>query len=117
AIAAGNLASRPAVEPLLKLVTDQEPAVRRASFDSLRLLKEPRAVPLAVAALADRQIDLTALEYLSELGGPKHSEAVANLAKHNPSVDVSAAAIRVLNGWRDRPVSTAEERREIDRIV
>jgi putative membrane-bound dehydrogenase-like protein len=115
--AAGKLAAKPAIEPLLKMVTDEDVAVRRASLDSLRLLREPRVVPLAVAALNDRQLELKALECLSELGGPEQSAAVTELAKHDPSTDVPTAVVRVLTAWRSREGLTATTRQELDRAV
>ena len=39
-----------------KRTRDADPAVRRASLNSLRLLKETGAVPLAVEALADPEL-------------------------------------------------------------
>src|SRR5262249_18781254 len=108
--AAGKLAAKPAIEPLLKMVTDEDVAVRRASLDSLRLLREPRVVPLAVAALNDRQLELKALECLSELGGPEQSAAVTELAKHDPSTHVPTAVVRVLTAWRGREGPTAATR-------
>jgi putative heme-binding domain-containing protein len=115
--AAGDLGAKQAIEPLLKLVTDTDPAVRRASFDSLRRLREPRAVPLAVAALSDRQVEIKALECLRELGSPEQARAVTEWAKRNPSTDVLAATVRVLTAWRDRKGLTAAERKELDRAV
>lgn len=53
ATAAGKLGVRTAVPALLNLARDGDSAVRGASLESLRLLKEARAVPFAVAALAD----------------------------------------------------------------
>jgi putative heme-binding domain-containing protein len=115
--AAGKLAARQAIERLLTLVTDAEPAVARASLDALRRLGEPRALPLAVAALGNRQLELTALEYLGALGGPDQAGAVADLAKRTPSAEVPSAAVRVLTTWRDRGSLTAVKRRELDRAV
>jgi putative membrane-bound dehydrogenase-like protein len=115
--AAGKLGVRQAVESLLNLLKDGEPAVRRASFDSLRRLREPRAVPLAVAALGDRQLELKALEYLREMGGPGQATAVAELAKRNPSTEVPAAAVRVLTAWRNREGLSVDQRQELDRAV
>jgi len=115
--AAGKLAARQAIEPLLKLMMDADPAVRCASIDALCRLREPRAVPLAVAALGDRPLELMALKCLGELGGPEQAGAVTNLAKRTPSAEVPAAAVHVLSTWRDREGLTATERQELDQAV
>jgi putative membrane-bound dehydrogenase-like protein len=115
--AAGELGARQAIEPLLKLATDGDPTVRRASLDSLRRLREPRAVPLAVAALGDRRLEIKALECLGELAGPEQVRAVTDWAKRNPSPELMASAARVLTAWRDRKGLTASERNELDRAV
>src|SRR5262249_55579097 len=73
--------------------------------------------PLAVAALNDRQLELKALECLSELGGPEQSAAVTELAKHNPSAEVPAAVVRVLTAWQSREGLTATKQQELDRAV
>ncbi len=115
--AAGKLKARQAIEPLLKLATDPDPAVKGASIDSLRLLREPRVVPLAVAALADHELELKALECLRELGGPEQSAAVAELAKRSPSAEVLAAAVRALTEWHGREGLTSARRQELDGAV
>jgi putative membrane-bound dehydrogenase-like protein len=117
ATAAGKLAATMATEPLLTLVADADPAVRRASLESLRLLHEPRAVPLAVAALGDRHVQLEALACLGDLGGPAHAGAVADLARHNPSAEILAAVVRMLTTWRSRDGLPAAQQRELDRAV
>jgi putative membrane-bound dehydrogenase-like protein len=115
--AAGKLAAREAIEPLLKLAAHDETDVRRASLDSLRLLQEPRAVPLAVAALGDRQLELPALQCLLDLGGPEQATAVAAVAKQNPSAEVLSIAIRALTTWRDRGGLTAAQQLNLDQAV
>jgi putative membrane-bound dehydrogenase-like protein len=115
--AAGKLEARGAVESLLRLMTDEDVAVRRASLESLRLLREPRVVAPAVAALNDRNLELKALECLAELGGPEQAAAVGELARRNPSAEVPAAAVRVLTAWRGRDGVTAATRQELDRAV
>jgi putative membrane-bound dehydrogenase-like protein len=117
ASAAGKLEARQAIEPLLKLAADSDQDVRRASLDSLRRLHEPRAVPLAVAALGDRRLEINALDCLGELGGPEQARAVAEWAKRNPSTEGLTAAARVLTAWRDREGLKAAERKELDRAV
>jgi putative heme-binding domain-containing protein len=115
--AAGQLGARQAIEPLLKLAADGDPAVRRASLDSLRRLQEPRVVPLAVAALSDRQLEIKALECLRELGGPAQAPAVTEWAKHNPSTEILVAAVRVLTAWRDRKGLPEVEQAALERAV
>jgi putative membrane-bound dehydrogenase-like protein len=115
--AAGKLAARQAIGPLLKLMTDADPAVRCACLDALCRLRESRAVPLAVAALGDRQLELTALKCLGELGGPEHAGEVADLAKRTPSAEVPSAAVRILTAWRNREGVTAMQRQKLDLAV
>jgi putative membrane-bound dehydrogenase-like protein len=115
--AAGKLGAKAATEVLLKLATEADAGVRRASLASLRLLREPKAVPLAVIALSDHGLELTALECLSELGGPEQTAAVTELARHHPSAEVLAAAVRGLTAWRDKPGATAKEQHALDRAV
>jgi putative heme-binding domain-containing protein len=102
AVAAGKLEAKDAAESLLKLAVDSDPAVRRASFDALRILREPRAIPLAVAALKSRDADLTAIEFLREVGNPSQRNEVKDWAVQNPSMDVLLAATRALTEWRER---------------
>jgi putative heme-binding domain-containing protein len=101
--AAGKLGARTAAAPLLNLVRDPEPEVRRASLESLRLLKEPRAVPFAVAALADPEAAGAALRCISDLGGPGQLEPVVELARRNPSAEVLPLVLRLLTDWGNRP--------------
>ncbi len=112
--AAGKLEVKAAADALLRLVQDADPAVRRASFASLCLLHERRAAPAAVTALADPETQVTALRCVSELGGPEHAKAVAELAARNPSAEVLPLAVRALTRWgRQEP----SRRSELDRMV
>jgi putative membrane-bound dehydrogenase-like protein len=115
--AAGKLSVRTANEPLLKLATDADAGVRLACLESLRQLREPRVVPIAVAALNERSLELKALECLGELGGLDQAQAVAEFAKRNPTIEGAAAAVRVLTAWRDRDGVAAAQRLELDRAV
>jgi putative membrane-bound dehydrogenase-like protein len=117
AAAAGKLDAKKAGAALVKLLADADPAVRRGSLDSLRMLRAPQAVLLAVAALNDRPLELTALKCLSELGGPDQAAAVAEFAQRNPSAEVLVAAVRMLTAWRDRPELSAAGRSKLDRAV
>jgi putative membrane-bound dehydrogenase-like protein len=117
ASAAGKLRAKQAIELLIQSMSDTDAAVRRASLDSLRSLREPRAVALAVAALTDRDLELQALECLAELGGPEQAGAVTELARHNPSIEVVTAAVRVLTTWRGRDGTSAPKKAELDSAV
>src|SRR5262249_11813377 len=99
ALAAGKLSLRQAADQLLKLTSDSDAEVRRSSLEALRRWREPRALPVAVAALADRETALNALACLGELGGPEQAAVVTDLARRQPSVEVLAAVGKVLTGW------------------
>ena len=74
-------------------------------------------MPLAVAALGDRQTELIALHYLRDLGGADQAGAVAELAKRNPSLEVLTAAVQTLTTWRERAATTATQQQGLDRAV
>jgi putative membrane-bound dehydrogenase-like protein len=99
ALAVGKLGLRSAANQLLKLVRDPDAEVRRASLEALRRVREPRALAVAVAALADQETALEALACVGELGGPEQAKAVADLARRRPAADVLAAVARILAGW------------------
>jgi putative membrane-bound dehydrogenase-like protein len=117
AVAAGRLALGQAAEPLLKLAGDADAGVRRASLDALQQLREPRAVAPAVAALDDRETQLTALACLAEVGGPEQAAAVAALARRAPPTDVLAGAVRLLAAWAGRAGAATAKRGELERIL
>src|SRR6185312_11737650 len=75
--AAGTLGLKGAGDRLLELVRDPDPGVRRSGLDALRLLHEPRALPLAVGALSDSEVRLSALECIAVLGGPAQADVVS----------------------------------------
>jgi putative heme-binding domain-containing protein len=103
AATAGQLGDEAASTALLELAKDADSAVRRASLESLRRLKEPRAVPLAVAALADSATEGAALACLVDLGGPLQAGDVVEFAKRNPSAEVVPQVLRMLTVWAERP--------------
>src|SRR5262249_28352154 len=102
ALAVGKLALRPAADRLLKSARDADADVRRSALDARRRLREPRALPVALAALRDSETATTALECVGELGGPAQAQAVADAARRQPSASVLAAAVKALAGWAAR---------------
>jgi putative membrane-bound dehydrogenase-like protein len=114
ALAAGKLALGSAAVQLLHLARDADAEVRRCSLEALRRLRDPGALPVAIAALSDRETVLKALDCLGELGGPEQVKDVTDLARREPSVDVLNAAGRVLTGWALKEGLTASSRLEIE---
>src|SRR4030095_14011895 len=90
-----ELGSREAIEPLLKLA----PSAR--TLEALKRLKEPRAVPLALASLKDRETVLAALAVLAELGTPSNGEAIERVARSERASEVLQAAVRALSSWKE----------------
>jgi putative heme-binding domain-containing protein len=117
ALAAGRLALRSATEDLLRLAVDTDPEVRRSSLEALRQLREPRAVPVMVAALGDAETAVKALEALGEVGGAAQAAGVADVARRQPSLPILIAAARALTGWVERPSLMVAERLEITRAL
>lgn len=115
--AMGRLAVRAAIEPLLRTAAEADAEVRHNSLDALRLLGEPRAVPLAIAALADRQTQLAALECIGELGGPEQTQPVIDLAKRDPSPEVMTHAVRLLAKWSSAGELPAPRQQELERAL
>jgi putative membrane-bound dehydrogenase-like protein len=116
ALAAGALDLKEAALLLIHLARDQQPSVRRASLDSLRRLRERRAVPVAVNLLTDPETRSTALGCIAELGGPVEAAAVADLAKRSPTAEILPLAIRTLTGWSQQ-TSVRQERFDLDHAV
>ncbi len=116
-VAAGLLEVRDAIPQLLAAARPdyEPPEIRQASLDSLRQLREPRVVPLAVTALTDATTQLVALRCLAELGGPEHAAAVAKLATRHSSSDVRNLAIESLSSWAAKVM--AERRSELEQMV
>ena len=117
AIAAGQLQVRDAIPILLNAASMEEPEIRRAFLDALRQLREPRVVPLAVAALPDRTTQLSAMKCLAELGGPDQAGDVTKVAMRNSSSDVLNMAIEMLALWAERTENMDMRRAELERSV
>jgi len=117
AAAVSTLGVRPAIELLLELTRDPDPGVRRATLDALRQFREPRALPLAVAALSDRETEVTALRCIGELGGPDQGRVVVDLARQHPSAEVLPLAVQVLSEWGRRPGLPPARKPELSRAL
>jgi putative heme-binding domain-containing protein len=117
AFAAGQRKVREAIPGLLNAASRDEPEIRRACLDALRELREPRVVPLAVAALPDRMTQLSALKCLKELGGPDQAADVMKVAMRNSSSDVLNVSIEMLALWAERAEQMEMRRAELERSV
>jgi putative membrane-bound dehydrogenase-like protein len=114
AAAVSTLGVRSAVEPLLELTKDPDAGVRRASFDALRQLREPRGVPLALAALSDQETEVPALRCIGELGGPGQIRDVVDHARRHPSRGILPLAMQVLADWGGRPGQLLAQKQELN---
>ncbi len=117
AAAAGKLKLINAADRLLELARDGDGGVRRASLDSLRHLRDGRALSLAVAGLENRTTEPTALAYVAEFGGPAQTAAVLKLVTHSPAGDVLVGAVRAFSTWAERGDTTAAQKQELTRAV
>lgn len=117
AFAAGQLELQSTIPSLLKLAETDEADVRQASLESLRQLKEPRVVPVAVAALRTAATQLSALRCLVEFGGSEHAAAVQEVATRNSSVEVVSLAVRMLARCATESGLNADRRAELQRAI
>ncbi|MFI5456200.1 MAG: HEAT repeat domain-containing protein [Isosphaerales bacterium] len=117
AAAVGTLGVQSAIELLLELTRDPDPGVRRATLDALRQLREARALPLAVAALSDRETEVTALRCIGELGGPDQVRVVVDHARQHPSAEILPLAVQMLSDWGRRPGLPPARKPELNRAL
>lgn len=115
--AAGKLGLTSAASRLLELAADRDPEVRRSSLEALRRLREPRAVPVGIAALQDRDTSLEAVACLAEIGGPEHATVVVEVVRRQPSVEVLSAVRLALVGWASRTGLGSADRIRIEDAV
>ncbi len=108
AFAVEKLGLPQAADALLKLAGDPDAELRRACLDSLRLLREPRVVPLAVVALSSADTEVVALRCLEQLGGPDQALAVVDLTRRHPTTETLLPVARMLTRWgRENPARRA----------
>jgi putative heme-binding domain-containing protein len=114
---AGILRVRAATEILLGWARHGDPSIRRAGLQALHQLREPRVVPLAVAALGDPETQVVALKCLGDLGGPDQINPVIDCGLRNPSTEILPLVVRLLNQWKNRsPAKQAELDRAVARL-
>ena len=115
---AGALNVHAAAPLLLKMAATDDLLLRSVCLDSLRQLKQPTAVSLAVESLAASETQLAALAYLADFGTALQLDAVDNVAATNRSVEVLSAVGRVFASWLgNRPIAAAEQQRIGDAIA
>jgi putative heme-binding domain-containing protein len=115
--AVGRMGISSAVEPLLKLARDPDPQLRQASLEALRQLRDPRALPMAVAGLSDRGTEVAALRCIGELGGPDQAGVIVEHARRNPSAEFLPLAVRLLADWGRRPQLPPPRQHELARAL
>jgi putative membrane-bound dehydrogenase-like protein len=98
----GRLEVREAAAALIESAVHADAELRRRSLEALGRLREPRALPLALAALKDHETQLAGLECLAGVGGPDQAGAIVELAAKSRAVEVLAASVRALESWGAR---------------
>jgi putative membrane-bound dehydrogenase-like protein len=112
--AAGQWRIAAAIPRLLEGARDRDAEVRRASLEALRLLKEPRVVPVALAALADATTHDTAVQCVADLGGPEHAATLAKEVCRQPAPSSVMLVLATLTRWREQ---SPERRAALDDLA
>lgn len=106
---AGRLQAEDVRDALLKFATSEHTGLARASLASLRQLKDTRAELAAVAALKHRDVQITALSYLKDIGTPAHVGQIMKTANGNLSSELQRESASTLVAWRQRFPGSTEE--------
>ena len=103
-VAAGQLGSHAAADPLLAMVRDPDTdaETQAAIFDALAELGDTRAIPGGLKVLREGARPLAALNYLGSVGSASQALAIVDFVKTQRSVEVLSRAIGVLNTWHKR---------------
>lgn len=100
--AAGSLRLKSAADKLLQLAADPDARVRQATLEAFQTIPEPRAAPLAAAALNDPITRVAALHCLARVGGPQQAKAIVDVARNDPSADILPLALGTLTQMQSR---------------
>jgi putative heme-binding domain-containing protein len=102
AVAAGRLRAAECSQKLIELCRGPDLELRGICLDSLQKLRDPRAVPLAIAALEQVPTQRAALNYLADWGGAEQAEPVTKLALQSRSHEIVAASAAALASWESK---------------
>ena len=117
ASAAGLLQVTQTAKSLRKFAGSNDPGLCRAALESLKLLKDPRVVPEAVAALNQPATQLAALSYLENHGGPGQIESLTKLAETNRSMDLLTGVVRAFTNWNSKQLQNTQTQQRLERAV
>jgi putative heme-binding domain-containing protein len=117
ASAAGLLQVKQAAESLREFAGSTDSSLCRAALESLKLLKDSKAVPQAVAALNHPATQLAALSYLEDYGGPGQIESLTKLAETNRSIDILTGVVRAFTNWKDQQSRDTQMRQRLEHAV
>ncbi|MCH2203256.1 MAG: HEAT repeat domain-containing protein [Fuerstiella sp.] len=87
---------------LLDFAAGDNDKLTSASLNSLRQLRDSRAVSAASNALEHHQTQFAGIEYLNEFGTPDRIDFVAAAAAHNPASDFQSRVVQTLVTWQNR---------------
>ncbi|MFZ5480319.1 MAG: PilT/PilU family type 4a pilus ATPase [Myxococcota bacterium] len=99
-VLAENFADPRLVEPVSRMLADPDWWLRISACDTLGRLKDERAVPALVAALADEETRWAAIDALAQIGSPAALKPLAGLLR-DPRAEVRAEIVRAFGRFTD----------------